>query len=120
MEKAKIGTERKHFIVPEREPFVCEHCGGKVMGGGYVDHCPFCLWSKHVDEKIPGDRASSCGRLMQPIGVSQRHGTWRIHYECTGCGIRRVVDAAQDDDFKKIIELSKRPLIISRGRKRSR
>ncbi|MFA6992594.1 MAG: RNHCP domain-containing protein, partial [Candidatus Gracilibacteria bacterium] len=31
------------------EDFVCEKCGAKVKGDGYTNHCPKCLWSKHVD-----------------------------------------------------------------------
>ncbi|WDF05905.1 RNHCP domain-containing protein [Shouchella hunanensis] len=33
--------------------------------GSYRNHCPFCLYSKHQDI-IPGDRASTCGGLMEP------------------------------------------------------
>ncbi|MCD6225944.1 RNHCP domain-containing protein [bacterium] len=105
-----MSFERKNFIVPEREPFVCEHCGAKVMGGRYVDHCPQCLWSKHVDEKTPGDRASLCGGLMEPIGVIQKHGRWRITYRCLKCGIERIVDTAPGDNFVEIIRLSQIPL----------
>ncbi|MFA5023297.1 MAG: RNHCP domain-containing protein, partial [Candidatus Paceibacterota bacterium] len=25
------------------EDFVCEHCGEKVVGNGYTNHCPRCL-----------------------------------------------------------------------------
>jgi len=106
----KMSFERKNFIVPKREPFVCEHCGTKVMGGRYVDHCPQCLWSKHVDKKIPGDRASLCGGLMEPIGVIQKHGHWRIVYKCLECGIKRVVDAVSKDNLTEIIKLSQIPL----------
>jgi len=31
------------------ENFTCEACGNKVKGSGYTDHCPNCLYSKHVD-----------------------------------------------------------------------
>jgi len=117
MKKVKMGIKRKHFIVPKRDPFVCEHCGKKAMGGKYVDHCPYCLWSKHVDKKIPGDRASSCQGLMEPIGITQRHSRWRIVYRCLRCGVERVVDAAPKDNFGKIVKLSQKPLT---SRKRSK
>lgn len=42
------------------ENFVCEKCGFIVEGNGYTNHCPNCIWSKHVDIH-PGDRASLCG-----------------------------------------------------------
>ena len=38
------------------EEFICENCGKKVGKLGYScrNHCPYCLYSKHVD-KNPGD-----------------------------------------------------------------
>ncbi|HYC79501.1 MAG TPA: RNHCP domain-containing protein, partial [Candidatus Binatia bacterium] len=49
------------------ENFVCENCGTKVSGNGYTNHCPNCLYSKHVDNN-PGDRLNKCHGLMEPIG----------------------------------------------------
>ena len=39
------------------EEFICENCGRKVEPLGYScrNHCPYCLYSKHVDIN-PGDR----------------------------------------------------------------
>jgi len=33
------------------EEFICENCGIKVQALGYScrNHCPYCLFSKHVD-----------------------------------------------------------------------
>ena len=33
------------------ESFICENCGKKVTKLGYTarDHCPYCLYSKHLD-----------------------------------------------------------------------
>ena len=53
------------------EDFTCEHCGTKVKGNGYTNHCPQCLYSKHVDIN-PGDRLSDCGGLMEPIDIEQK------------------------------------------------
>ncbi|MGC8981457.1 MAG: RNHCP domain-containing protein [Minisyncoccia bacterium] len=50
------------------EDFRCERCGTFVKGTGYIDHCPNCLWSKHVDIN-PGDRKANCGGMMKPKGV---------------------------------------------------
>lgn len=46
----------KKFFVRD-ESFICEHCHKKVEKLGYTsrDHCPYCLYSKHVDI-TPGDR----------------------------------------------------------------
>src|SRR3954452_24116834 len=51
-----------------REDFTCGNCGAAVRGNGYTNHCPRCLWSRHVDVD-PGDRAADCGALMRPVGV---------------------------------------------------
>ena len=44
--------------------------GKKVEPLGYTsrNHCPFCLWSLHVDEN-PGDRACECGGEMGIPGL---------------------------------------------------
>lgn len=105
MESKRIH-KKKHFIVPEREPFTCEHCCKEVLGGGTVNHCPSCLWSKHVDLCIPGDRASDCGGMMKPVGVEQKHGKWRIRHKCLECDIERINDASPDNNFDEIIRLS--------------
>ena len=68
--------------------FICEHCGKEVLPLGYSsrDHCPFCLWSKHLDIN-PGDRANECKGAMEPIRVEpdRRRGYIIIH-RCTKCG----------------------------------
>ena len=53
------------------EAFVCDNCGFHVDRLGYScrDHCPNCLYSKHVDNN-PGDRSNKCRGLLKPIGVS--------------------------------------------------
>jgi len=93
-------------FVKNKEDFVCEICGEKVLGDGYTDHCPNCLWSKHVDIN-PGDRAADCGGLMEPIGVEQKQGEWRILYQCQKCGYQHWNRTAPSDNFKKIVEVSK-------------
>ena len=55
------------------EDFVCGHCKQKVKGNGYTNHCPKCLWSKHVD-LTPGDRASGCKGMMAPSGIDASKG----------------------------------------------
>jgi Zn finger protein HypA/HybF involved in hydrogenase expression len=79
------------------ENFTCEHCGASVVGNGYTNHCPQCLWSKHVDV-FPGDRAESCGGLMEPIGQEMANGEHDILYRCTKCGIERRNKVAADDN----------------------
>ena len=91
------------------EDFTCAQCGLLVLGDGYTNHCTACLWSKHVDDKIPGDRASDCGGLMEPVGVIKKHDTWRLIQKCITCEKQFVVDSAPQDNFDIIVELSQKP-----------
>lgn len=87
------------------EDFSCERCGRKVHGSGYTNHCPDCLWSKHVDI-YPGDRKAVCKGLMEPIGVSQKSGEWIIRHKCTTCGYEKNNKVAKEDNINAIIALS--------------
>lgn len=84
------------------EDFTCEHCGFKVKGSGYTNHCPKCLYSKHVD-KDPGDRAETCGGLMKPVRVEGPATELRIIHTCSKCGIERPVKAAAADDRQALL-----------------
>lgn len=89
-----------------KENFICEVCGEKVEGDGYTDHCPSCLWGKHVDIN-PGDRKSRCKGLMEPVGVERKKGGWRILYRCQICGSEHWNRISKEDNFEKIVELTK-------------
>lgn len=96
-------------FVKRIEDFVCQKCGRQVKGTGYTDHCPNCLWSKHVDVN-PGDREEDCGGMMKPIGAERKGDNWRIFYKCQKCGYQHVNRAAPNDNIDKIIELSRKPI----------
>jgi len=87
------------------EDFICLNCGTKVKGGGYTDHCPQCLFSKHMD-KNPGDRAAGCNGIMEPLGVETKAGEYIINYKCRQCGLTHRVKAAPDDNFERILKLA--------------
>jgi len=91
------------------EDFVCEKCGTMVKGTGYTDHCPNCLWSKHVDIN-PGDRNARCKGLMEPMRLEVKRGEYIIHYRCQKCGYKFRVKATPNDNFDQIIALVGRPL----------
>jgi len=91
------------------ENFTCVVCGQEIKGTGYTDHCPSCLWSQHVDIN-PGDRKSSCQGLMEPLGITQKKGDWRIYYKCQSCGYKHFNKTADDDNTELIIQLSSRPI----------
>ena len=87
------------------ENFVCEVCGERVIGDGYTDHCPKCLWGKHMDEEVPGDRESGCKGLMKPEYTEYVSGQTKIHYKCQSCGHKFVVRIGKNDDCGKITEI---------------
>lgn len=89
------------------EDFVCENCGKLVKGNGYTNHCPNCLFSKHVDIN-PGDREATCGGIMEPISVENGRKNFIITFRCKKCGHARRNQSSKDDSMDKIIELSKR------------
>ena len=100
---------RKNFI-KVKENFICDHCGIQVIGTGYTNHCPNCLYSKHVDAKIPGDRASSCQELMEPIGINIKSGQTVITHRCLKCGQITHNKISENDNQEEIIGLSQIPL----------
>ena len=79
--------QSKKFKVIDEE-FICENCGKKVPVLGYScrDHCPYCLFSKHVD-KNPGDRSQDCKGLLEPISLEMNSKKgYVIIYKCKKCG----------------------------------
>ncbi len=66
------------------ENFICENCGASVIGNGYTNHCPKCLWSKHVDIN-PGDRLNSCDGMMKPINAFFKNQQWHLTHQCQKC-----------------------------------
>lgn len=89
------------------EEFICEFCGQKVEKLNYTarDHCPYCLYSKHLDIN-PGDRSNNCHGLLEPIGIEKFKNTYKIIYKCSKCHENHKNVMAIDDNFNKIIELS--------------
>lgn len=72
----------------ENTSFQCENCGFLVKpltNGSYRNHCPNCLYSKHLDIN-PGDRESKCKGLMRPVELfySGKKG-YQIVHQCLKC-----------------------------------
>jgi len=88
------------------EDFVCEHCGVKVKGNGYTNHCPKCLYSKHVDEN-PGDRLSPCQGLMVPVEIITRKQKHFIKHVCFKCHLEKINKVADEDDFEAVLKIIK-------------
>ncbi|MFZ5845229.1 MAG: RNHCP domain-containing protein [Patescibacteria group bacterium] len=113
---------RKPWRSEEISSFKCAHCHALVpihdeMGTKHRNHCPSCLWSKHVDDKTSGDRASDCGGGMKPIGITlKREGTDKftgkpkygdvmLVHECTMCGRHSINRIAADDSSQIILQV---------------
>lgn len=89
-----------------KEDFKCVNCDKAVIGNGYTDHCPFCLYSLHVDIN-PGDRKAECRGLMKPVKVETISGVNYIHYICEKCGYTHRIKATEEDNMDLLIELNK-------------
>lgn len=89
------------------EEFICEKCSRAVSRLKYTarDHCPFCLYSKHVDIN-PGDRMNSCLGLLIPVGIEKFKDTYKIVYRCERCNESHKNITAKDDNMELIISLS--------------
>lgn len=88
-----------------KENFICEKCGLEIIGSGYTNHCPRCLWSKHVDID-PGDRMESCRGLMEPVNAEESNGGWSLIHKCQKCGAIRKNKISKEDNFDEIIKAS--------------
>ena len=89
------------------EEFICENCGTKVEKLGYScrNHCPHCLYSKHVD-KNPGDREEECHGILKPIDIeiNPKKG-YVIVFKCIKCGAIRKNKVAEDDNKEEIYKI---------------
>ena len=118
-----MASAKKRFRHTRNEAFVCAHCGARVpslASGSTRNHCPYCLWSKHVDQ-VPGDRASGCGGMMACIDVQQNpRRKWMLVHRCVRCGtVRRnkaaLDDAVQPDRFEVLLRIARKA--VERRRK---
>ena len=88
----------------KKEDFTCENCGFFVVGNGYTNHCPQCLWGKHVDV-FPGDRASECSALMRPVGFTLKKQQVIIIHKCVKCGHNMRNKSADNDSIESMVSL---------------
>ena len=92
-------------FIKNKEDFVCEKCGTIVAGTGYTNHCPECLWSKHVDV-FPGDRAGVCLGMMEPVRVEVKNREYTIIHKCQKCGLEKPNKAVPEDNFQMLVQIS--------------
>jgi ribosome biogenesis GTPase len=96
------------------ESFTCKVCGTLAVpedaGSRHRNHCPKCLSSIHVDNE-PGDRASLCNGIMDPIGVwVRKNGEWAVIHRCRICGTLSSNRIAADDNPTLLMSIAVKPL----------
>ena len=122
--RAKSSSHRHRSTRPDRnqvdDGFLCKHCNMYVSSAAFLsgvqnrNHCPYCLWSRHMDLYAAGDRLSACKSPMKPIGLTtkatnKKYGTGRgelmlIHL-CTDCESLSINRIAADDDTQTIFAI---------------
>jgi hypothetical protein len=101
--------------------FKCRYCRAEVhalqrlSGVQNRNHCPFCLWSRHVDHTHAGDRMSACKAIMQPIGLTVKqsrnkygwasYGELMLIHRCSECGKLSINRIAADDLIERLMEI---------------
>lgn len=110
----------KHDRVNQGETgFTCIHCNlyitcdSLIAGVQNRNHCPYCLWSRHLDWRTAGDRLSSCKAGMKPVGLTtkrgrnkyakERDGELMLIHQCTGCDTIIINRIAADDGEKALM-----------------
>ena len=96
-------------MIKNDNSFVCVNCGKEVPKLEYTsrNHCPHCLHSLHVDI-IPGDRKNTCRGVLKPIAVENNAKKgYVIVFKCEKCGQVSRNKSAEDDDFEKMLEISR-------------
>jgi hypothetical protein len=88
-----------------------------IAGVKNRNHCPYCLWSRHVDLFEAGDRLAVCKARMQPIGLTLKrtrkkyglaqYGELMLIHQCEDCGRVSVNRSAADDDPALIFDIFK-------------
>lgn len=102
--------------------FTCVNCQHQVavsphMGTANRNHCPNCLWSRHVDI-VPGDRQAACHGAMQPIaltfkaiGDKTKRGEIMLVHRCLSCAHISINRMAGDDSEPSLIAAYETSLI---------
>jgi hypothetical protein len=112
---------RRGQSAPDEQSFTCIHCklpitwSPLVAGVQNRNHCPYCLWSRHLDWRNAGDRLASCKAGMAPVGLTtkrgknkyarERDGELMIIHRCTGCDKVVINRIAADDSDTALLEL---------------
>jgi hypothetical protein len=99
--------------------FKCAHChvivssAHLISGVNNRNHCPYCLWSCHLDLYAAGDRLSACKASMKPIGLTMKmgrnkyqpesRGELMLVHQCMECKALSINRIAADDDSETVL-----------------
>ena len=110
--------------------FKCVHCRNHVSADNLLsgvqnrNHCPYCLWSRHLDLYESGDRLAACKSPMKPVGLSLKktkkkygkdQGELMLVHLCEECGKVSVNRIAADDIADHIYEIYEQSLSMDRA-----
>lgn len=89
------------------EDFTCIMCSKHIEGTGYTNHCPYCLYSIHIDV-YPGDRQEQCHGIMKPIDIVTRGGEpVDVIHQCQKCFITKTNKLSEGDSMDAVITIMK-------------
>ena len=110
--------------------FRCAHCRNLVStahmlsGVNNRNHCPYCLWSCHLDLFVAGDRLSACKGQMKPIGLTMKKsrnkyrlgsgGELMLIHRCIECGTLSINRIAADDHPDSVMDVFHQSRLLSR------
>lgn len=96
----------------EKTNFRCLHCHKlvslKASGTKHRNHCPYCLWSKHIN---------TCNGAMTPIGLTfkkegidrytkkPKQGELMLIHQCLQCGKLSINRIAGDDNSYSLLKI---------------
>lgn len=108
--------------------FTCLHCRVYVTANPLVcrvhnrNHCPLCLYSRHMDLHQAGDRLAACRAVMSPLGLTVKVsakkygsnlGELMLIHCCSQCGAISINRIALDDDNDRLIQLYREALHLA-------
>lgn len=108
--------------------FRCAHChvivssAHLLSGVNNRNHCPYCLWSCHLDLFAAGDRLSACKAPMRPVGLTMKksrnkyqrepRGELMLIHECMECKALSINRIAADDDSETVLAVFQASLVL--------
>jgi len=126
---ARAGMLHAYRLQAE-DGFTCQRCRQFVSSAAGLagvlnrNHCPYCLWSRHVDLYRPGDRLCACKAPMSPAGLTQKqtrkkyacfsNGELMLIHTCTGCSGISINRLAADDDPDQVMQVFERSARLDR------